>query len=166
VVTQGGNLKEGEGVAREIFESTYLNDYVAHGTIETHTALAQIEKDRVTVYASTQRPFGAKEEVAQALGISSEKVRIITPFVGGGFGGKTQNRQVVEAARLARLTGKPVQVAWSREEEFFFDTFRPAAIVKIRSGVSEANQIVFWNYDIYFGGSRGAEQFLSYPPPS
>lgn len=163
VVTQGGNMNEGERVAREAFEATYLNYYVAHATIETHTALAKIDKDKVTVWASTQRPFGAKEEVAQALGIPSEKVRIVTPFVGGGFGGKSQNRQVVEAARLAKLTGKPVQVAWSREEEFFYDTFRPAAIVKIRSGVTEANQIVFWNYDVYFAGPRGAEQFYDIP---
>ena len=163
VVTQGGNINEGERVAREAFEATYLNQYVAHAAIETHTALVKIEKDRATVWASTQRPFGAKEEVAQALGIPSKNVRVITPFVGGGFGGKSQNRQVVEAARLAKLTGKPVQVAWSREEEFFYDTFRPAAIVKIRSGVTEANQIVFWHYDIYFGGSRGAEQFYDIP---
>ncbi len=163
VVTEGGNVNEGERVARETFEATYLNQYVAHASIETHTALAKIEKGRVTVWASTQRPFGAKEEVAQALGIPSQKVRVITPFVGGGFGGKNQNSQVVEAARLAKLTGKPVQVSWSRQEEFFYDTFRPAAIAKIRSGVTEANQIVFWNYDVYFGGPRGAEQFYHIP---
>jgi nicotinate dehydrogenase subunit B len=163
VVTQGGDIGEGERVAREVFEATYLNYYVAHATIETHTALAKVEKDRATVWASTQRPFGAKEEVAQALGIPSKNVRVITPFVGGGFGGKSQNRQVVEAARLAKLTGRPVQVAWSREEEFFFDTFRPAAIVKIRSGVTEANQIAYWNFDVYFGGPRGAEQFYQIP---
>jgi CO/xanthine dehydrogenase Mo-binding subunit len=61
------------------------------------------------------------------------------------------------------LIGRPVQVAWSREEEFFYDTFRPAAIVKIRSGVTGANQIVYWNYDVYFAGSRGAEQFYHIP---
>jgi CO/xanthine dehydrogenase Mo-binding subunit len=83
--------------------------------------------------------------------------------VGGGFGGKSQNRQVVEAARLAKLSGRPVQVAWSRQEEFFYDTFRPAAIVKIRSGVTETHHIIFWNYDIYFGGPRGAEQFYRIP---
>jgi len=163
VITQGGNINEGEKAAREAFEATYLNQYVAHAPIETHTALAKIEKDQVTVWASTQRPFGAKEEVAQALGIPSQKVRIITPFVGGGFGGKNQNNQVVEAARLAKLSGKPVQVAWSRGEEFFYDTFRPAAVVKIKSGVTDSNQIVFWHYDVYFGGSRGAEQFYNIP---
>jgi nicotinate dehydrogenase subunit B len=163
VVTQGGSINEGEKVAREAFDATYLNHYVAHATIETHSALAKFEKDQVTIWASTQRPFGAKEEVAQAIGVPSQKVRIITPFVGGGFGGKSQNRQVVEAARLAKLSGRPVQVAWSRQEEFFYDTFRPAAIVKIRSGVTETHQIVFWNYDIYFGGPRGAEQFYHIP---
>jgi nicotinate dehydrogenase subunit B len=163
VVTQGGDIREGERVAREVFEATYLNYYVAHATIETHTALAKVEKDRATVWASTQRPFGAKEEVAQALGIPSKNVRVITPFVGGGFGGKSQNRQVLEAARLSKLTGRPVQVAWSREEEFFYDTFRPAAIVKIKSGVTEANQIAYWNFDVYFGGPRGAEQFYDIP---
>ncbi|HUL30627.1 MAG TPA: molybdopterin cofactor-binding domain-containing protein [Thermodesulfobacteriota bacterium] len=163
VVTQGGNLTEGERDARETFEATYLNQYVAHATIETHTALAKIDKDRVTVWASTQRPFGAKEEVAQALGISPQKVRVIAPFVGGGFGGKSQNQQAIEAARLAKLTGRPVQVARSRQEEFFYDTFRPAAIVKIRSGVSETNQIVYWNFDVYFAGPRGAEQFYNIP---
>jgi len=84
-------------------------------------------------------------------------------FVGGGFGGKESERQVVEAARLSKLTGRPVQVAWSREEEFFYDTFRPAAIVKIRSGVTEANQIAYWNFDVYFRGPRGAEQFYDIP---
>jgi len=163
VVTQGGDIREGEKVAREAFEATYLNYYVAHATIETHTALAKVEKDRVTVWASTQRPFGAKEEVAQALKIPPRSVQVITPFVGGGFGGKSQNRQVVEAARLSKLTGRPVQVAWSREEEFFYDTFRPAAIVKIRSGVTEANQIAYWNFDVYFAGPRGAEQFYDIP---
>jgi isoquinoline 1-oxidoreductase len=163
MVSQGGDIGEGERNAREAFEATYLNHYVAHATIETHTALAKVEKDRATVWASTQRPFGAKEEVAQALGIPSKNVRVIAPFVGGGFGGKSQNRQVVEAARLSKLTGRPVQVAWSREEEFFYDTFRPAAIVKIRSGVTEANQIGYWDFDVYFGGPRGAEQFYDIP---
>ncbi|HVP79993.1 MAG TPA: molybdopterin cofactor-binding domain-containing protein [Thermodesulfobacteriota bacterium] len=163
VVAQGGDIREGEKVTREAFESTYLNYYVAHATIETHTALAKVEKDRVTIWASTQRPFGAKEEVAQALKIPPGSVQVITPFVGGGFGGKSQNRQIVEAARLSKLAGRPVQVAWSREEEFFYDTFRPAAIVKIRSGVTETNQIAYWNFDVYFAGPRGAEQFYDIP---
>jgi nicotinate dehydrogenase subunit B len=163
VVSQGGDLGRGEGRAAEVFDETYLDGYVAHAPIEPHTAVVQIAGDRATVWASTQTPFGAKDEVAEALGYPSDNVRVITPFVGGGFGGKTRNLQVVEAARLAKLVGKPVQVAWTREEEFFEDSFRPAAVVKIRSGITDAGRIAFWDYHVYFAGTRGSEHFYDIP---
>ncbi|HWU36953.1 MAG TPA: molybdopterin cofactor-binding domain-containing protein, partial [Candidatus Acidoferrum sp.] len=148
VVTEGGNIREGEKFAAESFEASYFDHYIAHAPIETHTALARVGKDKVTVWASTQRPFGVKEDIAEALGVPSAKVRVISPYVGGGFGGKSNSQQAVEASRLSKLTGKPVQVAWTREEEFFFDLFRPAAIVKIRSGVTSTKRIVFWASDV------------------
>jgi len=162
-VAQGGNLQTGEKLSTDIFEETYLNSYVAHATTETHTAVAKIEGNKATVWASTQTPFRAKDEIAQVLGFPSKDVRIIPPFVGGGFGGKTQNRQAVEAARLAKLTGKPVQVAWSRAEEFFYDTFRPAAVVKIKSGIKDSGKIFLWDYIVYFAGERGSQQFYDIP---
>ena len=163
VITEGGNLREGERAATETFEGTYSDYYMAHAAMETHTATAKIEGDTVTVWASTQTPFPAKESVARELGIPAQKVRIITPFVGGGFGGKSFSLQAVEAARLAKLVGRPVQVMWSRKEEFFNDTFRPASIVKIRSGTNDNGRIVFWQYDVFYAGSRGAEQFYAIP---
>jgi isoquinoline 1-oxidoreductase len=163
VVEQGGDIKEGEKLAAITLEGTYFQRYVAHAPMETHTALAEVTEKKATVWASTQTPFGARDEVAQALGMSAKDVRIITPFVGGGFGGKSWNRQVVEAARLAKQTGKTVQVAWSREEEFFNDSFQPAAIVKIRSGLNEKKQAVFWDYHVYFAGERGSQNFYDIP---
>ncbi|HEY4613692.1 MAG TPA: molybdopterin cofactor-binding domain-containing protein, partial [Bacteroidota bacterium] len=59
--------------------------------------------------------------------------------------------------------GKPVQVAWTRAEEFFMDSFRPAAVVKIRSGITSAGTIGFWDYNVYFAGERGAQHFYSVP---
>lgn len=163
VVAQGGNIKTGEELSTDIIEETYLNSYVAHAPIEPHTAVAKIEGNKATVWASTQTPFPAKEEIAQALGFPSKNVRIITPFVGGGFGGKTRNMQAVEAARLSKLTGKPVLVAWSRAEEFFNDTFRPAAVVKIKSGIKDSGKIFLWDYIVYFAGERGSQQFYDIP---
>ncbi|MEE9502423.1 MAG: molybdopterin cofactor-binding domain-containing protein, partial [Candidatus Aminicenantaceae bacterium] len=125
VIEQEGDLEEGKKLSTKIIESTYFNCYVAHAPLETHTALAKVDGDKAVVWASTQTPFRAKDEVAQVLGLPAENVRVIAPFVGGGFGGKTRNGQVVEAARLSKLTGKPVQVAWTRSEEFFFDNYRP-----------------------------------------
>jgi isoquinoline 1-oxidoreductase len=84
-------------------------------------------------------------------------------FVGGGFGGKTSNQQVVEAARMAKATGKPVHVAWTRREEFLYDRLRPAAVVKIKSGITRAGQISLWDYNVYFAGARGSANFYDLP---
>ena len=163
VIAHGGDLEAGRKDAAKKFESTYLNSYVAHSPMEPHAALCRIEGDQATVWASTQNPFGARGQIAEAIGFPADKVRVITPFVGGGFGGKTNNREAVEAAVLAKAAGRPVQVMWSREEEFFYDTFRPAAIVKIDSGVDAAGRMAFWDYDVYFAGERGATQFYTVP---
>ena len=163
VIEEKGSLEEGKKLSSLLFEETYLAPYVAHAPLEPHTAIAKVEGDKATVWASTQRPFGIPDEVAQALGIPVENVRAIAPFVGGGFGGKNRNRQAVEAAKLAKLAGKPVQVAWSREEEFFYDTFQPAAVVKIISGLDASNRVVLWDYVVFFGGERTSQPFYSIP---
>jgi nicotinate dehydrogenase subunit B len=162
-VKEGGNLETGRRLAAKIFETKYLNSYVAHAPIETHTATASIENGGITVWASTQSPFGVKEQIAGALSVPSQNIHVKSIFVGGGFGGKSASRQAVEAARLAKLTGRPVQVAWSRAEEFFYDTFRPAAVVTIRSGLNGSGNMVLWDYAVYFAGSDGAELFYDVP---
>jgi isoquinoline 1-oxidoreductase len=158
-----GDLQKGRGEAKTVVESTYFDGYKAHAAMEPHSAVVKIEGKKVTVWASTQAPFMAQQEVAKALGIPPADVRVMPIFVGGGFGGKTRNLQVVEAARLAKLAGKPVHVAWTRQEEFFYDSFRPAAIVSIKSGVTDRGLVSFWDYRVYFAGDRGAAQFYSVP---
>jgi nicotinate dehydrogenase subunit B len=83
--------------------------------------------------------------------------------VGGGFGGKSAGLQTLEAARLAKITGKPVQVCYTRAEEFFYDSFRPAAVVKIKSGIDNGGKICLWDYNVFYAGSRAAEQFYDVP---
>ena len=163
IAAQGGQLEEGQKLAEIVIEQTYLDGYKAHAAIETHTALAQVEANKATVWISTQTPFPTKDQIANALGFGADDVRVITPFVGGGFGGKSPGQQAIEAARLSKATGKPVQVCWSREEEFFFDSFRPAAVVKIKSGITKEGKAVLWDYSVYFAGERGSQQFYDIP---
>jgi len=162
-VDAGGDLAEGERLAAGVIEHTYLDAYVAHAPIEPHTALASWEDGRMTVWASTQSPFGLKGQLVSALALAEDKVRVLTPFVGGGFGGKGSSSQGIQAARLSKNVGLPVQVAWTREDEFFWDTYRPASIVKIRSGVTRAGKPAFWDYRVYFAGARGSEQPYDIP---
>ena len=163
VTEKDGDIESGQRLAQDVVEETYLNSYVSHATIETHTALAQFEGDNVTARASTQTPFGLQRQIAHVLRIAVENVRVIAPFVGGGFGGKISNGQAMQAVRLAKIAKKPVQLAWSRADEFFYDTFRPAAVVKIKSGLTDAGKIVLWDYGIYGMGGRGADLFYDVP---
>ena len=159
VAEEAGSLESGEKASAELFEKNYYNAYVAHAPMEPHAAVAQVSGGKAEVWASTQTPFRLRDQVAEALGFSSENVRIRVPFLGGGFGGKSASMQGIEAARLSKAVGRPVQVAWSRAEEFFFDTFRPAAVVKIKSGMDAEGKIVLWDYHVYCAGRRGSEQF-------
>jgi isoquinoline 1-oxidoreductase len=162
-VAAAGDLAEGERLAAQVIEQTYMNAYVAHAPMEPHAALASMEDGRMTVWASTQSPFGLQEELLPVLDLPNSQVRVITPFVGGGFGGKSSNGQAVQAARLAKNTGRPVQVFWTREDEFFWDTYLPAAIVKIRSGLTADGAPAFWDYRVYYAGARGSEQPYDIP---
>jgi isoquinoline 1-oxidoreductase len=163
VASEAGNPKEGEKKAASIIEETYLNSYVSHAPMEPHAAMASVDGNKAMVWASTQTPFNVQSLVAQTLDLPVENVRVMVPFVGGGFGGKSASAQAIEAARLAKHAGKPVMVNWTREEEFFFDTFRPAAVVKIRSGIDGAGRISFWDYHVYFAGKRGCQNFYEIP---
>jgi nicotinate dehydrogenase subunit B len=161
IVEQKGDVEQGSRQAVMKFEESYFTPYVAHAPTETHTAIADVRSDGATVYVGTQRPFGANEEIGRAIGISSTKVRVIVPYVGGGFGGKSQVGQAVQAARLSKMAGVPVQVAWSREEEFFYDAFQPAAVVQIRSGLDDANRITFWDFHVLFAGDRSSQNIYN-----
>jgi len=163
VTEKDGDIESGHKLAHDMAEETYMDSYVSHAPIETHTALAQFEGSKVTVWASTQTPFGLQQQLTRELNIPIENVRVIAPFVGGGFGGKISNGQAIQVVKLAKIAKKPVQLTWSRADEFFYDTFRPAAVVKIKSGLTNSGKIVSWDYNIYGMGNRGAQMFYNVP---
>ena len=163
VIRSSGDLEAGLQQSDRIFESEFHDPYVAHASIETHTALAQSENDKMTVWAATQSPFGLQDAISRELGFPREKVRVITPFVGGGFGGKAAYQQGVEAARLAKMANKPVMLVWTRDEEFFYDTFHPAGVYRIKSGIDKTGLIKLWDYNLYYGGSRGSDTIYDVP---
>lgn len=152
-----GDTETGQKESEQVFESEYHDPYVAHAAIETHTALATLEGEKLTVWASTQSPFGLQDAITRELGFSRDNVRIITPFLGGGFGGKIAFQQGVEAARLTKMAGKPVMLVWTRDEEFLYDTFHPAGVIKVKSGIDKLGMIKMWDYNVYLSGTRGAE---------
>jgi nicotinate dehydrogenase subunit B len=158
-----GDVEAARAAARHRFSSTFHKGYVAHAPMEPHTSTAAFENGKLTVWASTQTPFPTRDRLARLLSLDPASVQVITPYVGGGFGGKSAGLQSDEAAQLAKITGKPVQVAFTRAEEFFYDTFDPACVVKIASGLDGDGKISSWDYDVYFAGDRAAELFYDVP---
>ncbi len=163
VYVQGGKLAEGHKASVQTIKTEFYNHYVAHAPMEPYSVLAHVEDSQTVVWASTQAPFQVRRTAADTLGIPEEQVHVITPFVGGGFGGKKSGHQISEAVRLSKITGHPVQLAWTREEEFFYDNFRPAAVVQLESGLDAEGRITFWECNILFAGTRSSEPIYNIP---
>jgi len=163
IVGSAGNLEDGALQSEKLFESEFLDPYVAHAPIETHTALGKMDGDKLTIWASCQTPFGLQDAICEEFKMPLEKVHVVVPFIGGGFGGKIAFQQGTEVARLVKLSGKPVMLVWTRDEEFFYDTYHPAGVYRVKSGIDGSGMIKMWDYRIYYGGTRGCDAIYNIP---
>ncbi|HEY0457320.1 MAG TPA: molybdopterin cofactor-binding domain-containing protein, partial [Verrucomicrobiae bacterium] len=136
-------------------EQVYHIAYIAHAPLEPRAAVAEWKGENLTVWTGTQRPFGVRSELAQAFRIPENKIRVITPDTGSGYGGKHTGEAAVEAARLAKGAGKPVKLVWTRQEEFTWAYFRPAGVIEISSGVKKDGTITAWEFHNYNSGGSG-----------
>jgi isoquinoline 1-oxidoreductase len=163
VFEEAGDLKLGKNASIKVINADYYDGYKAHAPIETHTATCYFENEKLTMWVSSQTPFGTREQLANTLKIPLENVHIKQIFLGGGFGGKIYNPQAIEAAKISKSCGKPVQLVLSRKEEFMYDYFRPAALMKATSGVDAHGKLQLWEFDIYCAGTRGTKLFYDVP---
>jgi len=141
--------------ATRTFAESYQIPYIAHVPLEPRAAVAEWIDGRVTVWTGTQRPFGVRSEIAEAFHIPEERVRVIVPDMGSGYGGKHTGEVAIEAARLAKAAGKPVKLVWTRAEEFTWAYFRPAGVIDIKASVDERNRITAWEFDNWNSGNAG-----------
>ena len=140
--------------AAKALHQTYHVAYVQHAPLEPRAAVAEWEGGKLTVWTGSQNPFGCHSEIARALGVANDRVRVIVPDFGSGFGGKHQADPGIEAARLAQAAGKPVRVRWTRQEEFTWAYFRPAAVIDIEASLDAKGMLTSWHYvNINSGGA-------------
>ena len=143
---------EGLAKADQKLQQTYTIAYIAHTPLEPRAAVADWKEEGLTVWTGTQRPFGVKSDIAAALKISEDKVRVIVPDTGSGYGGKHRTEAAIEAARLSRATGRPVKVVWTRQEEFTWAYFRPGGLIDITAGAAKDGTITAWEFHNYNSG--------------
>jgi isoquinoline 1-oxidoreductase len=154
---RAGSVPEALAAAALRHEATYTVAYIAHVPLEPRAAVAEWNEGRLTVWTGTQRPFGVRSELAEALRVKEDAVRVLVPDTGSAYGGKHTGESAVEAARLAKAAGKPVKVVWTREEEFRWAYFRPAGVIEVRSGASPEGKLLAWDFHNYNSGGSGIQ---------
>ena len=158
-----GSMEVGLAAADKKLAQTYTIAFIAHTPLEPRAAVAQWKGDKLTVWTGTQRPFGVRGELAEAFRISEDRVRVLMPDMGSGYGGKHTGETAIEAARLAREAGKPVKVVWTREEEFTWAYFRPAGVIEVRSGARRDGSITAWEFHNTNSGGAGIRTMYEIP---
>jgi nicotinate dehydrogenase subunit B len=158
-----GAVDQALSAADHRLQQTYTVSYIAHVPLEPRAALAKWDGDSLTVWTGTQRPFGVRGELAEAFRIPEDRVRVLMPDTGSGYGGKHTGETAIEAARLARAAKRPVKVVWTREEEFTWAYFRPAGVIDVTSGVRRDGTITAWDFHNYNSGSAGIRTYYEIP---
>ncbi|MBL8175700.1 MAG: xanthine dehydrogenase family protein molybdopterin-binding subunit [Bryobacterales bacterium] len=152
---EAGAVADAMRTAARRHQTTYTAQYIAHAALECRSAIAVWEGRKLTVHCGTQAPQVVRRELAGAFRIPLADVRLIVSTIGAGFGSKHRGECELEAAALARAAGKPVRLAWSREDEFLAGYFRPAALVDVNTAVDANHRITAWDFHNYNSGAAG-----------
>jgi CO/xanthine dehydrogenase Mo-binding subunit len=137
-----GDIDKGFAEADHIFEDTFMLPATQHSFLETHACIASVEPGgRITVWATTQNPFVVRTQLANIFKVPVSKVRVIVPYLGGGYGGKVYPKVEPITVALAQKAGRPVRVVLSREEVFYTIT-KHAAVIRMKTGVKKDGTLV------------------------
>ncbi|MEJ2647166.1 MAG: molybdopterin-dependent oxidoreductase [Sedimentisphaerales bacterium] len=147
--SRGGQRNTGSDAfskAGKTLSETYHVAYIQHTPMEPRAAMAEWNDGNLTTWAGIDYPQRIQGDLARAFNLSNDRVRVIVPDMGGGFGGKHTGQAAEEAARLAKAAGRPVSIRWTREDEFTWAYFRPAAVIDCRGALDENGSLVAWEF--------------------
>jgi CO/xanthine dehydrogenase Mo-binding subunit len=138
-----GDVDAAMSDADHVVSTRHVADASQAVPIEPRGVVAQWDGDRVTIWSSTQVPFQARNGVCETLELPTNRVRIVVPHLGGGFGGKCGFHYEAHIAALARVARRPVRLVFTREEEFLApDRRREGMVVEITSGVTDDGRLI------------------------
>jgi isoquinoline 1-oxidoreductase beta subunit len=134
--------------AARTIEAVYELPFQAHAPMEPVNATVHVEKNRCTVWAPTQTPGSAWEELKKLTGLPGDAIRINVTFLGGGFGRRLNVDDILDAAEISKAAGAPVKVVFSRDEDLQHDFYRPFSLHRLNGGLDAAGNIVAWRHRI------------------
>lgn len=136
-----GEVAEALANAKATVSSEYWAPYLAHAPMEPMNAVVRVENGEADVWSGTQGPVVAQGLVARYAGIDKEKVRVHSTYLGGGFGRRGMLSHIAEATQVAVVSGKPIKLLWSREDDIRNGVYRPASLMRINAGIDADNII-------------------------
>jgi 4-hydroxybenzoyl-CoA reductase subunit alpha len=140
-----GDPEKGFLESHLVREDTFTTQSAIHAYLEPHAAMASWDLNgKLTLYTSTQTPYYVQQHLALTLGMNADSIRVIKPFVGGGFGGKSGGMAALDfcAALLSRKAGRPVKIVYSRDEEFAAGRRKHPVAILMKTGVKRDGTIV------------------------
>ncbi|QNK75611.1 xanthine dehydrogenase family protein molybdopterin-binding subunit [Variovorax sp. PAMC28562] len=156
--TAVGNFAEAFANAAVKVDQTYTTPHQSHSAMEPFASIASWQEGKLTVWTSNQMIAWAKRDLAEVLGLQPADVRVVSSYVGGGFGSKLWIRSdVVMAALAARVAGRPVKVALARPQIPNNTTHRPATIQRIQLGAGNDGKLVAISHESWSGDLPGGQ---------
>src|SRR5438270_6154139 len=154
-IRNDGNVDEALPSSAKRVEAVYEFPHLAHATMEPMNIAVHARAGEAEVWAPTQSPDWVQRTVAKLLDLSSQKVIVHTTLLGGGFGRRYMADYPAEAAQIAKVVGKPVQLVWSREDDMTHDFYRPAACHVMRGAVDAGGRPLAWSHTLVSTSIRG-----------
>jgi isoquinoline 1-oxidoreductase beta subunit len=133
----------------------YFLPYLSHAIMEPMNATAHVQADQCEVWAPTQSQSGVQRAAAPIAGLEQEQIKVHTPYLGGGYGGRGATEGVKEAVALSKATGKPIKVLWTREEDIKYEAYRPGYAHRIEASLDQQGQVTSWTHKVVGGSARG-----------
>jgi len=129
-------------------DAEYETPFLYHAPMEPMNCTADVRADACEVWAPTQYPTRAQQVAAEMTGLPIEKVRVHTTYAGGAFGRRIDSDFVAEAVELSKVTGAPVKVIWSREDDVRHDFYRPVTYNRLSAALDVSGRLVAWSHRI------------------
>jgi carbon-monoxide dehydrogenase large subunit len=154
-----GDVESAWGKCEYVVERKFKVPHIQHVPIEPHVAVAmQDEKGKIILWASSQSPFAQRALIAETLEISPTDLRVIAPYVGGGFGSKAGvTMEAIPVALATKCKGWPVKLLLTREEEFFTNFVRQGLVSHVKAGCDKNGRVLALKNTMYFDGGGSTE---------